>query len=99
MDTASCLSVHFIHIIQIISSHLLSKTLKILPIVLYGYETWSLTWKEERILQVFENKTLRKTFGPKKDEISAEFRSLHKEELCELYKPPSIVRIVKYRRL
>lgn len=68
----------------------------ILPVVSYGCETWSLTWKEKRRLQVFENRVLRKIFGPRRDEIIREFRMLHNEDLRELY---GIVRIAKCRRL
>ena len=74
------------------SSRLLSKNLKIklyrtiiLPVVLYGCETWSLAWQEERKLRVFENMVLRRIFGPRRDEITGEWRRLHKEELNDLY--------------
>ena len=53
----------------------------ILPVVLYGCETWSLTLTEERSLRVFENRVLRRIFGPKKDEVTREWRELHNEEL------------------
>jgi len=48
----------------------------ILPVVLYGCETWSLTLREERRLRVFENRVLRRVFGPKKDEVTGEWRKL-----------------------
>ena len=51
----------------------------ILPVVLYGRETWSLTLREERRLRVFENKVLRRLFGPKRDEVTGEWRKLHNE--------------------
>jgi len=51
----------------------------ILPVVLYGCETWSLTLREERRLRVFENRVLRRVFGPKRDEITGEWRKLHNE--------------------
>ena len=54
------------------------------PVVLYGCETWSLTLKEERRLRVFENRVLRKVFGPKRDEATGEWRKLHNEELNDL---------------
>jgi len=57
----------------------------ILPVVLYGCETWSLTLREERRLRVFENRVLRRIFGPKRDEITGEWRKLHNEELNNLY--------------
>jgi len=53
----------------------------ILPFVLYGCKTWSLTWTEERRLRVFENRVLRRIFGPKRDEVTGECRELHNEEL------------------
>jgi hypothetical protein len=53
----------------------------ILPVVLYGCETWSLTLREERRLRAFENRVLRSVFGPKRDEVTGEWRKLHNEEL------------------
>ena len=77
------------------SSRLLSKNLKIkiyrtiiLPVVLYGCETWSLTLREERRLRVFENRVLRKVFGPKRDEVTGEWKKLHREEVNDLYPHP-----------
>ena len=55
------------------------------PVVLYGCETWSLTLREERKLRVFENRVLRRIFGPKRDEVTREWRKLHNEELNDLY--------------
>ena len=87
---------------EILSSHLLSKKLKvntyktiILPVVLYGCETWSLTLREEHRLRVFENKVLRKIFGGKRDEITGEWRKLHNTELHALYSSPNIIRSLK----
>jgi hypothetical protein len=57
----------------------------ILPVVLYGCETWSLTLREEHRLRVFENRVLRRIFGPKRDEITGQWRRLHDEELTDLY--------------
>jgi hypothetical protein len=54
-------------------------------VVLYGYETWSLTLREEYRLRVFENRVLRRIFGPKRDEVTGEWRKLHNEELRNLY--------------
>jgi hypothetical protein len=65
----------------------------ILPVVLCGCETWSLT------LRVFENKVLRRIFGPKRDEVTGGWRKLHNEELRDLYSSPSIIRIIKSRRM
>ena len=67
--------------------------------VLYGCETWSLTLREERRLRVFENRVLRRVFVPKRDEVTGEWRKLHNEELNDLYSLPSIVRVVKLRRM
>jgi hypothetical protein len=61
----------------------------ILPVVLYGCETWSLTLKEECRLRVFENRVLRRIFGPKRDEVMGDWRKLFNEELRDLYSSPS----------
>ena len=63
--------------------------------VLYGCETWSLTLREERRVRVFKNRVLRKVFGPKRDEVTGEWRKLHNEELNDLYSLPNIVQVVK----
>ena len=83
------------------SSRLLSKNLKIkiyrtviLPVVLYGCETWSLTLREERKLRVFENRVLRKISGPRRDVATGEWRRLHNKELNDLYSSPNIVRVI-----
>jgi hypothetical protein len=77
---------------NLLSSSLLSKNLKfkiyrpiILPVVLYGCETWWLTLREECRLRVFENRVLRKIFGPKRDEVVGEWRKHHNKELHNLY--------------
>jgi hypothetical protein len=71
----------------------------ILPVVLYGCETWSLTLREERRLRVFENRVLWRTFGPKKDEVTGEWRKLHNEELNDLYCLHNNIRVIKSRRM
>jgi hypothetical protein len=85
-----------------LSSRLLSKTTKIrvyrtiiLPVVLYGRETWSLTLREEQRLRVFENRVLRRIFGPKRDEATGDWKRLHNEELNGLYSSPNIIRVMK----
>jgi hypothetical protein len=70
-----------------------------LPVVLYGCETLSLTLREERRLRVFENRVLRRIFAPKRDEVTGGSRKLHNEELHGLYALPSIVRVIKARRM
>jgi hypothetical protein len=89
---------------RIFSSSLLSKNLKIkiyrtiiLPVILHGCETWSLTLREERGLRVFENRVLRILFGPKR--VTEELRKLHNDKLNDLYSSPSIVRVIKSRRM
>jgi hypothetical protein len=69
----------------------------ILPMVLYGCETWSLTLKEKHRQKVFENRVLRGIFGPKSDEVTGEWKNLHNEELRDLYSSPSIIKIIKSR--
>jgi len=91
---------------NLLSSSLLPKNLKIkiyrtiiLPIVLYGCKTWSMTLREEHRLRVFENRVLRRVFGPKRDEVTGECRKLHNEELSDLYSLLNIVWVVKSRRM
>jgi hypothetical protein len=83
---------------------LLSKNLKIkiyrttiLPMVLYGFETWSPTLREESRLRVFKNRVLRRVFGHKRDEVTGEWRNLHNEEQNDLYSLHNILRVVKSR--
>jgi len=66
---------------------------------LYGCETWSLTLGEQRRLRANENRVLRRIFGTKRDEVTGEWRKLHNEQLNDLYCSPSIVRVIKYRRI
>jgi hypothetical protein len=68
-------------------------------VVLYGYETWSLTSREEHRLRVFGNRVLRKIFGPKRDKVTGEWRKLHNKELRDLYPSQIIIRIIKSRRM
>jgi hypothetical protein len=90
-----------------LSSRLLSRNVKvkiyktiILPVVLYGYETWSLTLRKEHTLRVFENRgVLRRIFGPKRDEVTGEWRKSHSGELHNLYSPPDIIRQIKSWRM
>ena len=70
-----------------------------MPVVFYGCETWSLTLREERRLRVFENRVVRRIFGPKRDEVTGEWRKLHKEELNNLDSSPNIVRVIKSRKM
>jgi hypothetical protein len=70
----------------------------ILPVVLYGCKTWSLTLREEHRLRVFENRVLRRIFGPKRDEVTGEWRKLHSKELHNLHSSPDIIRQVKSRQ-
>ena len=56
-----------------------------MPLVLYGCEKWSLKFREECRLRVFENRVLRRIFGPTRDEITGEWRKLYKEALNDLY--------------
>jgi hypothetical protein len=81
-------------------SHLLSKTVKIrihksiiLHVALYGCETWSLTLREQYRLRVLENRMLRRIFGPKRDEVTGDWRKLHNGELHNLYSSPNIIRM------
>jgi hypothetical protein len=93
------------HSVQgLLSSRLLSRNVKlkiyktiILPVVLYGCETWSLMLREEHSLRVFENRVLRRIFGPKRDEVTGEWRKLHNVEIHNLYSSPDITRQVKSR--
>jgi hypothetical protein len=85
---------------------LLSKNIKskiystiILLVVLYGYETWSLTLREELRLRVFERRMLRRIFGPMKDEVTEEWRRLHDDELNDLYSSLNSIWVIKSKRM
>jgi hypothetical protein len=89
---------------KLLSSHLISKNLKIkihktviLPVVMYGCETWSLTFREEHRLRIFENR-VRRIFGTKR-EVDRSWRKLHNDELHSLYSSSNILRVIKVRRL
>jgi hypothetical protein len=88
---------------NVLSSNLLFKNIKIeiyriviLPVVLYGCETWSLTLREEHGLRVFENRVPRRIFGPTRDEVTGEWRRLHNEELYDQCSP-NIIRVIRSR--
>jgi hypothetical protein len=70
----------------------------IMPVVLYGYEAWSITLREERRLRLFENRILRRLFEPKRDE-NGEWRRLQNEEIHSLYSSINIAKMTKSRRL
>ena len=95
------------HMVQsLLSSSLLCKNLKIklyrtiiLPVVLYGCETWSLTLREEHRLWLFENVVLSRIFGPKMNEVTREWLQLHNEELNDMYTSANVVLVIKSRRM
>jgi hypothetical protein len=97
LGNACCNSVQYV-----LSSRLLTKNIEIkvyrtitLLAVLYGCETWSLTLRDEQRLWVFKNKALSRIFGPKRDEVTREWRRLHNEELNALYLSSNIIRVIK----
>ena len=88
------------------SSSLLLKKLRIkiyrniiLPVILYGCQTWSLTLREENRLKVFQNRVLRRIFEPRRDEVTGEWGKVHTEKLVDLYFLPNIVPVIKSRRM
>jgi hypothetical protein len=95
------------HLVQnLLTSRLLSKNTKIkvyttiiLPVGLYGCETWSLTLREEQRLRVFQNRVLRRVFGPKRDNVTGKWRKLHNEEHNDLYSSPNIIWVIKSKRM
>jgi hypothetical protein len=68
-------------------------------VVLYGYEAWSLTLREDHRLRVFQNRVLRRIFGLKRNEVMGGWRKLHTEELHNVYASPSIIRMIKSRKM
>jgi hypothetical protein len=91
---------------SLLSSRLLSRNLKvkiykttILPVVLYGCETWSLTSRQKHGLRVSENRVRRRIFGPMRDEVKGQWRKLHNGELHNVYSSPDIIRQIKSRRM
>jgi hypothetical protein len=68
-------------------------------VVLYGCEIWSLTLREEHRLRAFENRVLRRIFGPKRDKVTGEWRKFHNEELRDLHSSPSIITKIKSRMM
>jgi hypothetical protein len=101
LGNACCHSVQ-----SLLSSRLLSRNLKvkiyktiILPVFLYGCETWSITSREKHRLKVFENRVLSRIFGPTRDEVTEEWRKLNSVELHNLYSSPNIIRQNKSRRM
>jgi hypothetical protein len=72
---------------------------KILPVVLYGCETWSVALREEHTLRLSENRVLMRILGPKREKMTGDWRILHNEELHDLYSSPNIIRVIKSRRM
>ena len=100
-SSTTSLSIAYLLVRHLMSWGLLSKNFKIniyriiiLPVALYGCGTWSLILRQERRLSVFENRVLRRIFGPKRDEVTREWRELHNEEHSDLYCSHNIVRVI-----
>jgi hypothetical protein len=68
-------------------------------VVLYGCDTWSLIVREIHRLRMFENRVLKRIFGLNRDEVTGKWRKLHNQDLCYLYSLPSIIKIIKVRRM
>jgi hypothetical protein len=82
-----------------LSKHLKTEIYKtIILLIFYECETWSLTPGEEYRLKVYENRMLRRIFGPKK-EVAGGWRMLHNEELHNLYASANVIRVIKSRRM
>jgi len=94
---ACCHSVKNLLTSSMLSKIINIKTLRtvILSFILYGYENWSLTLKEEHLLRVFQSKVLRRIFGPKRDKVAGEWRELYNEKLNEMYSSPNTIRVTK----
>jgi len=91
---------------NLLSSNWLSKNIKIkiyrtihFPVVLYGFETWSLTLREKYSVRVFENRVLRIIFLPKRDDVTGKWTRLYKEEVHDLYSSPNMIQMTKSRRM
>jgi len=96
----------YLSVQNLLPSSLLSKNIKIkkyrtiiLPVVLYGCETWSLKLTEECKMRVSENRVLRIIFGPKKDEVTGEWKRLYNDKLNYLYSSPNIIQLIKSIRM
>ena len=70
-----------------------------MPVIFYGCEIWSLAFRENRRLTVFESRVLRRIFGSKRDGVTGNWRKLHNEELHDLYSSPNVIRVIKSRRM
>jgi hypothetical protein len=98
---ACYLSVQSLLSCRLLSRYVNAKIYKtiILPVALYGCETCPVTLREKNRLRVFENRVLRRIFGPKMDEATGEWRKLNSEELHNLYSSPDIIRQIRPRRM
>jgi hypothetical protein len=86
-------------VLKLLASRLLIYKIIVRPAVLYGCETWSLTLRKEHRLRVFENRVVRRIFGPKWGEVTGEWRKLHNRELHNLYSSPDVIGQIKSRRM
>ena len=98
LDIIQYFHCHFLHVpclyIKVSCSFKIIYRTTILPVVLYGCETWSLTLREERKLRMFEDMVLRRIFGLRRDEVTVEWRRMHNEELNDLYSSPNMVWVI-----